>query len=94
MMLKIHAKKRLGKQAYAEKKRINADKDAALQERLQKIQKLEAQLEETNAKVVHLDKTTALLGQLEASGTIKLENDGSVSVLSTPARKQESNQHL
>ena len=55
MMLKIHAKKRLSKLEFAEKKRINADKDAALEEQLQKIRKLEAQLDVTNAKVVHLD---------------------------------------
>ena len=88
-MLKAGAKRRLSRMECAEKKRVNADKDAELNNRLDKIQKLEAQLMESNAKVIHLDKTTALLGQLEASGAIKLENDGSVSVLSTPARIYE-----
>ena len=47
------------------------------------------QLSVANAKVEHLDKTTAILNELEANGTIKLEDNGSVSVMSTPARKYD-----
>ena len=61
-MLKAGAKRRLSRMECSERKRVNADKDAELFDRLDKIQKLEAQLLESQAKVVHLDRTTALLG--------------------------------
>jgi hypothetical protein len=43
-MLKANAKRRLSKAEYAEKKRINADKEAALAEKMAKIVELETQL--------------------------------------------------
>ena len=63
-MLKAGSKRRMSKAEFAEKKRINADKDAALAEKLQKIQKLEDELNESNAKAQQLDKHIDLLNNL------------------------------
>ena len=90
--MKANAKRRLSNAAYAEKKRINADKDAALEERLQKIQKLEAQLAESTAKAAHLEKTADMLDELQAKEIIRLEVDGSVSVLSQQANEDDQSQ--
>jgi hypothetical protein len=47
-MLKAGSKRRLSKAEYAEKKRVNADKDAALAEKLAHIKHLESELIKAN----------------------------------------------
>jgi hypothetical protein len=47
-MLKAGSKRRMSKKECAEKKRVNADKDAALAIRLQEIKRLEAELNKAN----------------------------------------------
>jgi hypothetical protein len=65
-MLKAGSKRRLGKAEYAEKKKRNADKDAALGETMAKIKELEDKLNLANAKASELDRHVDLLNNLQA----------------------------
>jgi hypothetical protein len=47
-MLKAGSKRRLSKAEFAEKKRLNANKDAALAEKLAEIKRLELELNKAN----------------------------------------------
>jgi hypothetical protein len=69
-MLKANAKRRLSKAEYAEKKRLNANKEAALAEKLARIQELEDELDAANHKASQLDSHVELLNNLQAQGHI------------------------
>jgi hypothetical protein len=53
-MLKAGSKRRMSKKECAEKKRLNADKDAALDERLEEIKRLESELNMANQYAVEV----------------------------------------
>jgi hypothetical protein len=54
-MLKANAKRRLSKAEYKEKKRVNANKEAALAEKIAKIEELEIQLQHAHQAASQLD---------------------------------------
>jgi hypothetical protein len=79
-MLKAGSKRRMSKMECAEKKRINADKDAALAARFEEIKRLESELLKANEFAVELKSQKDIVDHLKAEGHITLQDDGSVSI--------------
>jgi hypothetical protein len=89
-MLKAGAKRRMTRAEATEKKRINSNMEAALAEKLQEISELKKQLDYSKKVEAKSQNHVNLLNRLQDSNIIKLEDDGQVSVISTPAQVKET----